>query len=80
MFKKRVAEYNSKEGGYRFMSKRPVTQFEIDAFKKACQGNGISISQKPQEKIKSATISLGQRHVTISKDLKVVRSGNKTSK
>jgi hypothetical protein len=62
------------------MSKRPVTQFEIDAFKKACQGNGISISQKPQEKIKSATISLGQRQVTISKDLKVVRSGNKTSK
>lgn len=62
------------------MSKRPVTQLEIDAFKKACQGNGITISQKPQLRIKSATISSGKRHVTISKDLKVVRRSNKTSK
>jgi hypothetical protein len=62
------------------MSQKPVTQFEIEAFKKVCRGNGISISQKPQGRVKSATIRSGHSHVTISKDLKVVRRSNKESK
>ena len=58
------------------MSKRPVSELEIELFKKACKTNGISYSSKPQKNIK-ATFDNGYNKVTIYSNLKVVQNDKK---
>ena len=55
------------------MSDKRLSGDEIAAFKLACKNNGIRITRQPQAKTKSASIIVGKRTVSVSKDLSVVR-------
>lgn len=55
------------------MSGRRLSKDEIAAFRIACQKNGIKITQNPQRKTKSASIIVGQRTISVSKDLSVAK-------
>ena len=58
------------------MSDRKLSRAEIAAFIAACENNGVKITQKPQSRMKSASIMVGKRTVSFSKNLS---AGKRTS-
>lgn len=56
--------------------KTAITNVEKQAFFKVCKDNGVSISEKPNNK-KTATILCGDQYITFSRDLKVEKVSTK---
>ena len=62
------------------MSKKPITEQERILFIEACKNNGVIIAKQPQTKIASATITVGNEKISISKGLAIKRISVKKRK